>query len=287
MMRYECSLIVEYCILYIVQSHPIDVVEAHRARNRPVHPPGLDNLAKAATRQFNQTAFEDQDEDENENDNDKDNQSDNENSDENGPIHRRARRYSKKSRDAAPKPTTMKYYPPGWKAMLNIAKNKMRRHIALINAFPRRETDLKVASLIVSNTIEEYKEEGNILEPGSVSLNFYLLIIDHLLGYSPDRDMSILVGSSFLLFKQLLIFQIFNEHSSFRQELKKVVRRVISLKYATLLSPPEFEVGNQLELYQLVQEGVNQSLDGGRFLRGGPDENVRFFSFLLAFFVDI
>jgi hypothetical protein len=49
---------------------------------------------------------------------------------------------------------------------------------SLINAFPQRETDLKVASLIISNTIEEYKEERNILEPGFFK-NFYLLIIDH------------------------------------------------------------------------------------------------------------
>jgi hypothetical protein len=40
---------------------------------------------------------------------------------------------------------------------------------SLINAFPQRETDLKVASLIISNTIEEYNEERNILEPGLVS----------------------------------------------------------------------------------------------------------------------
>jgi hypothetical protein len=85
------------------------------------------------------------------------------------------------------------------------------------------------------------------------------------LEFLPDRDMSILVGS-FLIFNQLLIFQIFNEHSSFWQELKKVIRQVISSKYATLLSPPEFEGGNQLELYQMVQEGVGQSLDGGCFL---------------------
>src|ERR1700678_640099 len=203
MTRYECLLIVEYYILYIFQSHPVDVVEAHRARNRPVRPPALDNLANATTRQLNQTAFKDPDEDEDENDNDKDN--DNEDSDKNDPINQRARRYSKRSRDADPKPTTMKYYPSGWKAMLNIAKNKMRRHVALINAFPRRETDLKVASIIISNTIEEYKEEGNTLEPGLVSLNFHLLIIECFLGYSLDRDMSILVGS-FILFKRLLIF---------------------------------------------------------------------------------
>jgi hypothetical protein len=41
----------------------------------------------------------------------------------------------------------------------------MRRHIALVNAFPQRKTDLKVDSLIILNTIEEYKEERNILEP--------------------------------------------------------------------------------------------------------------------------
>jgi hypothetical protein len=67
MMRYECLLIVECYILYIVQSHPIDVVEAHRARNRPVHLPALNNLAKAATCQLNQMAFKDEDEDKNEN----------------------------------------------------------------------------------------------------------------------------------------------------------------------------------------------------------------------------
>jgi hypothetical protein len=82
-------------------------------------------------------------------------------------------------RDAAPKPMTMKYYPPGWKVMLNIVKNKMRQHIALINAFWQRETDIKVASLIILNTIEGYKEEENIFEPGLVSFFFKLLLVDY------------------------------------------------------------------------------------------------------------
>jgi hypothetical protein len=55
----------------------------------------------------------------------------------------------------------------------------MRRHIALINAFPWRETDLKVASFIILNTIEEYKEEENILEPGLVSFFKKLLLVDY------------------------------------------------------------------------------------------------------------
>jgi hypothetical protein len=77
-------LIVKYYILYIVQSHPIDVVEAYRACNHPVHSPALDNLVKAATCQLNQMAFEDGDEDENQNDDNKDN--DNEDLDENDSI---------------------------------------------------------------------------------------------------------------------------------------------------------------------------------------------------------
>jgi hypothetical protein len=122
MMRYECLLIVECYILYIVQSHPINVVEAHHTCNCPVHPPALTKLAKAATCQLNQMAFEDGDEDKNQNDDNKDD--DDEDLDENDSINRRAHCHLKRLRDAAPKPTTMKYYPPGWKVMLNIAKTR-------------------------------------------------------------------------------------------------------------------------------------------------------------------
>ncbi|KAF8813368.1 hypothetical protein BYT27DRAFT_7250899 [Phlegmacium glaucopus] len=47
-----------------------------------------------------------------------------------------AHRYSNTPWDAEPKATTMKYYPPGWQAMLEMAKNNMRKHVALVNAFP-------------------------------------------------------------------------------------------------------------------------------------------------------
>ena len=53
-----------------------------------------------------------------------------------GSSAQRARWYSKTPRDAEPKSTTMKYYPPCWKTMLEIAKNSMRKHVAFINAFP-------------------------------------------------------------------------------------------------------------------------------------------------------
>jgi hypothetical protein len=80
---------------------------------------------------------------------------------------KRARRFSKTPRDAEPKSTTMKYYPPSWQAMLEIAKTNMRKHVALVNAFPRRDRDLKDATLILRNAITEYQRiEGNALEPG-------------------------------------------------------------------------------------------------------------------------
>ena len=67
----------------------------------------------------------------------------------------RARRFMKTPRDADPKSATMKYYPPSWQGVLEMAKNNMRKHIAVVNAFPRRDTDLKDATLILKNTITE------------------------------------------------------------------------------------------------------------------------------------
>jgi hypothetical protein len=90
---------------------------------------------------------------------------------------RRAPRYSKTPRDAEPKPTTMRYYPPGWRAILEKARNNMSRHVALINAFPRRDRDLKEATLILNNTITEYLSiKGNILEEGCFICLFNLLV---------------------------------------------------------------------------------------------------------------
>ncbi|KAF8799595.1 hypothetical protein BYT27DRAFT_7217631, partial [Phlegmacium glaucopus] len=228
------------------EDHDIDVVEDHRAHNRPVRPPHLGNLADAAAhqsyrRQLERTGFEDDVNLDNERTTEQNGETDNDEDNESSTG--RARRYSKMPRDAEPKPITMKYYPPGWQAMLETVKNNMRRHVALVNAFPRRETDLKQATLILTNTIAEYQMVAdNVLEPG----------------YSPNRDMSILV---------------FNEHSTFRQKLKRVAQRIISLKYTNLLCPPEFEGGNQQEEYDLVIHAVNEALTQGRFLRGGEDEN--------------
>lgn len=58
--------------------------------------------------------------------------------------------------------------------------------------------------------------------------------------------------------------------------MKKVAREVVKIKYSEQFSP-EFEGGNQLELYEMVKDGIVGILDGGHFLRGGVDENVNIF----------
>jgi hypothetical protein len=133
------------------------VLEEHYERNRPVRPPPTRNLDKAATFQHlvqraisscdndnNQADFEDDDDIEDDNDN----------------TGTRAPRHSKTSKDAPPKPTTMKFYPQAWQIILVTAKNKMRRHVALVNAFPERENHLEEATAIITKTISEYRDKG-------------------------------------------------------------------------------------------------------------------------------
>lgn len=50
-------------------------------------------------------------------------------------------------------------------------------------------------------------------------------------------------------------------------------------KYGDLLCPPDFEGGNQQEVYNFAREAVHKSLKDGLFLRGGVDENVSFLFF--------
>ena len=170
---------ITHSLLKNCQNDILDVLEDHRMRNEAMRPPIIPE-------EKYQSQVEDVDSvDESVRDEVEDDESS-----------ARARRYSKTPRDADPKSTTMKYYPPCWQAVLEIAKNNMRKYVAVVNAFPRRDQDLKDAMLILKNAITEYEKiEGNTLEHGFSFVFFFktsqLLIIS--LGYSPDRDMSILV----------------------------------------------------------------------------------------------
>jgi hypothetical protein len=56
-------------------------------------------------------------------------------------------------------------------------------------------------------------------------------------------------------------------------------------KYGDLLHPPDFEGGNQQEVYDFAREAVHKSLKDGLFLRGGTDENVKFILFYCFLFM--
>ena len=64
--------------------------------------------------------------------------------------------------------------------------------------------------------------------------------------------------------------------------MKKVARKVVSTKYINPLSS-DFEGGNQLEVYEIIKNGVTGLLNKGHFLRGGFDENISLF-FLKSLF---
>ena len=65
--------------------------------------------------------------------------------------------------------------------------------------------------------------------------------------------------------------------------MKKFAREVVSTKYLDSLSS-DFEGGNQLEMYEMVKDGVTGLLSEGCFLRGGFDENVGLFFSLKSLF---
>jgi hypothetical protein len=79
--------------------------------------------------------------------------------DDSAPTRERARRNSKIPNGTTPKPTTLKYYSKAWQSMLIAAKNNMRRHVALVHAFPERDNHLNEANNILIKTIAEYKEQ--------------------------------------------------------------------------------------------------------------------------------
>lgn len=131
---------------------PVDILAQHRSRNRPVHPPTVNRLVQsAAKQQRHQSQSQNRI------------QSPEASAEDEEPDRLQAK---KSATTSSPK---MSDYPPGWKSLILIAKHRMARHVALHNAFPEKSKHLKVATLIISDLIEEYRKDGKELEKG---LNF-------------------------------------------------------------------------------------------------------------------
>lgn len=157
----------------------VDILKEHRTHNRPVCPPQPKTLANAAAQQnghqIRQTGFQDNlSKTVGEGD-----AADATDKDEDKSSVQWAHRYSKTPSNNEPKATTMKYYPSCWQAMLEMAKNDMRKHIALVNPFPQRDKDLKEATLILNNTLAEYQGiENNTLQPG-----YFIYLLSKFISY--------------------------------------------------------------------------------------------------------
>jgi hypothetical protein len=74
------------------------------------------------------------------------------------------------------KPTQLKFYPPGWTAILERAKEHMRHFISLVSPFPNdhQEPHLTTAREFVNEALAEFKEKKAKVEPGTCILIHYI-----------------------------------------------------------------------------------------------------------------
>ena len=84
-------------------------------------------------------------------------------------VKTRAARHSKSTGEA--RPDTLKYYKgTSWNSVLENAKMKYRRHIALYHGFPDRDTDLGDATKLIAEAIAEFEDNDGILDDGEFIL---------------------------------------------------------------------------------------------------------------------
>jgi hypothetical protein len=150
-----------------------DVLDHHRARNRPNKPPSQERLLDAARRQLGISDDEGGGEDkadDGEEDKAGDGEEEEAEEDEDDGGRKRAVRHSKS--DGTVKATTAKYYTGSWKAAILRAKSAFRRYTVLQYLFPLRDSHLEEAALILSQTVTTM--EGKVaFDPSEFSLRFY------------------------------------------------------------------------------------------------------------------
>ena len=139
----------------VPQDVPQDVLARHHQKNPSNRPPQLNRLSNAAMYQMNNRKR---------NNTAQENDVDAETEESSGEqVRTRAPRHSKSIGEA--KPDTLAYYKgTSWSSILIRAKAKYARHIALYHGFPDRDEHLAEATKILTGTIEEYKNEGNIID---------------------------------------------------------------------------------------------------------------------------
>lgn len=153
-----------------------DVLEEHRARNRPPKLPMLDTeddgINANDMRSMGNAADmeEDNDDNDDQSEDDEDGEEEDDEDDEEEDEHRsRARRNSRKAYKTGATPSQTQFYPEGWTEVTDNAKNHWRKYLLEEDGFPkRRQVEPKIKEILTA-AIAEYNASGGELEEGNFS----------------------------------------------------------------------------------------------------------------------
>ena len=126
-----------------------DILDDHRAQNRPNKPPSQQQLLNAAKRQLQGASNTDV--------SDVDNNED----EEEGTCQVHAHQHKPAEVD----PKTAGHYPKCWREAIDHAKELFRHFIMLYNLFPNRDTHLQDAARILSKVIANERSDGKPFNP--------------------------------------------------------------------------------------------------------------------------
>jgi hypothetical protein len=137
---------------------PRDVLDDHRAQNRPNRPPNQQRLLQAARHQLEGAGNTDVfDIDLNGNADDNEDEEDGKEDD----TGKRTRRH--KPEEASPK--TARHYPECWREAIDRGKEQFRRFVMVYNLFPGRDAHLPDAARILSKVIADERSNGKLFNP--------------------------------------------------------------------------------------------------------------------------
>ncbi|KAF8336051.1 hypothetical protein F5887DRAFT_920940 [Amanita rubescens] len=213
----------------------LDVVSDFRERNRAVRPPTLDHLEMSGA-DFRQQSPQLSEQDESGED----------------AQRTRAPRHSKTPyKSGRPNPATMGFYTttdyPGWKTVLDNAKQKFRLQIAIVKPFPAIENHISIAAGCITEAIADFHADNKQFP---VDMSVYKKY---------HRDMAKIM---------------FNDASTFRGRLKDKARIAVKRFFEDTITPP-FDVCGQAEYYAIVATNVAETIKSPTFLQGDKDEQGR------------
>ena len=123
----------------------------------------------------------------------------------------------------------------------------------------------------------EFESEEGLVEDGVLSscISFSRLMFFRLLTFTRCRcPGELYYPSGLILDGSILLWQVFQEVSTYCSVLKSLDCEIVQSKYSDALSVLNFEEENQEGLYWQVSANVQALLDDSLFLQDGHNENM-------------